>query len=179
MIFYRVRFMVSDTRNVLDPIKSVQKWHVFLTIVYQMTKERPGLRILFKKPKKCFGNSAMFLNNLAFGLLLLFISPKFYEQLLHLFPFAKKLQSQTVIREKLRKALSYKKAALKMLVKLKPARPCKHFRWCPRAPCYCSPPLPCLQRSRGTARSPSRWLSTMPGELLFESRLTVKIGAVD
>jgi hypothetical protein len=34
------------------------------------------------------------------------------------YPFAKKLQSQNVTREKLRKALSYKKCAHKMLMKL-------------------------------------------------------------
>jgi len=46
------------------------------------------------------------------------ISPTFYEQLLHQYSKAKKLQSQTVIREKLLKTLSYKKAVRKMLVKL-------------------------------------------------------------
>ena len=37
-----------------------------------------------------------------------------------LFPFAKKLYTQTVSTEKLRKTLSYEKASLKMLVKLTP-----------------------------------------------------------
>ncbi len=36
------------------------------------------------------------------------------------YSFAKKSQSQTVIREKLRKTLLYEKAALKMFVKLTP-----------------------------------------------------------
>jgi len=45
---------------------------------------------------------------------LLSISPTFYELLLHRYSFAKKLQSQAVIREKLSKILSYKKGADKM-----------------------------------------------------------------
>jgi len=48
---------------------------------------------------------------------------KTYSQFLQHLPqyyFAKKLQSSTVIREKLSKALLYKKAAHKMLVTLKP-----------------------------------------------------------
>jgi len=48
------------------------------------------------------------------------ISPTFYEQLLHQYSFAKKLQSQTVNREKLCTTLSYEKAARKMLVKVTP-----------------------------------------------------------
>jgi len=44
----------------------------------------------------------------------------FYEQLLRQYSFDKKLQGQTVIREKLRKALSYEKCANKMLMKLTP-----------------------------------------------------------
>jgi len=44
-----------------------------------------------------------------------------YEQLLHQYPLAKKSQSRTVIREKLHKALLYKKATRKMLAKLTPA----------------------------------------------------------
>jgi hypothetical protein len=48
------------------------------------------------------------------------ISPTFYGELLHQYFFAKKLQSQTVIREKLHKALSYEKFVLKMLIKLTP-----------------------------------------------------------
>jgi len=44
-----------------------------------------------------------------------------YEQLLCRYCFAKKLQSQTVIREKLCKTLSYKKTC-KMLMKLTPCR---------------------------------------------------------
>ena len=36
-----------------------------------MTEECSRLRIFFKKPEKCFGNSAMFVNNLGFALLLL------------------------------------------------------------------------------------------------------------
>jgi len=42
----------------------------------------------------------------------------FYNQLLCRYSFNKKLQSQTVIREKLRKAPSYKKGMCKMIVKL-------------------------------------------------------------
>jgi hypothetical protein len=38
-------------------------------------------------------------------------------QLLHQYPLAKKSQSQTVIREKLHKALLYEKGARKMLMK--------------------------------------------------------------
>ncbi len=48
------------------------------------------------------------------------ISPTFYEQLLRLNPFAKKLQTQIVSTEKLRKKLTYAKAARKILVKLTP-----------------------------------------------------------
>jgi hypothetical protein len=44
----------------------------------------------------------------------------FYEQLLRPYSFGKKLQSQTVIREKSFKALSYKKGLCKMLLKLTP-----------------------------------------------------------
>jgi len=47
-------------------------------------------------------------------------APTFYKQLFHQYSFAKRLQSQTLIREKLRKTLSYEKPAIKMLVKLKP-----------------------------------------------------------
>jgi len=50
-----------------------------------------------------------------------FISSTFYEQLLLRNSFSKKLQSQIVIREKLRKALSCEKGARKMLMKLTPA----------------------------------------------------------
>ena len=39
---------------------------------------------------------------------LLSISPSFYEQLFHQFPFAKKFQNQTVNAEKLRKTLLFK-----------------------------------------------------------------------
>jgi hypothetical protein len=42
----------------------------------------------------------------------------FYEQLLNQNPFAKKLQTQIVSTEKLRKKLLYKKASRKILVKL-------------------------------------------------------------
>jgi hypothetical protein len=52
--------------------------------------------------------------------LLYSISPTLNKQLLRKYSFVKKLQSQTVIREKLHKALSYKKAAREMLVKLTP-----------------------------------------------------------
>jgi len=45
------------------------------------------------------------------------ISSTFYEQLLRRYSFGKKLQSQTAIREKLRKALSYKKGLSKILMK--------------------------------------------------------------
>jgi len=48
------------------------------------------------------------------------ISPAFYEKLLCKNSFAKKLQSQTVIREKLCKKLLHKKAAHKMLINLTP-----------------------------------------------------------
>ncbi len=48
------------------------------------------------------------------------ISPTFYEQPLRQNPFAKKLQTQTVSTQKLRKKLWYKKAARKILVKLTP-----------------------------------------------------------
>jgi hypothetical protein len=41
------------------------------------------------------------------------ISPTFYEQLLHQNPSAKKLQTQIVSTQKLRKKLSYEKAAPK------------------------------------------------------------------
>jgi len=43
-----------------------------------------------------------------------------HEQLLRRYSSAKKLQSQTIIREKLHKALSYEKRAHKMLMKLTP-----------------------------------------------------------
>jgi len=46
------------------------------------------------------------------------ISPTFYVRILLWYFAAQKSQSQTVIREKLRKALSYKKRAHKMLMKL-------------------------------------------------------------
>jgi len=46
------------------------------------------------------------------------ISSTFNEQLFRQFLGAKKLRSQTVIREKLRKALLYKKFVPKMLMKL-------------------------------------------------------------
>jgi hypothetical protein len=46
------------------------------------------------------------------------MSSTFYEQLLGQFFCAKKLQSQNVTRKKLRKALSYEKFLLKMLMKL-------------------------------------------------------------
>jgi hypothetical protein len=52
------------------------------------------------------------------------ISPTFYEQLLRQNPFAKKLQNQFVSTQKLRKKLSYEKAARKMMVKLTPAGRC-------------------------------------------------------
>jgi len=40
------------------------------------------------------------------------ISSTFYKQLLHRYSCAKKLQSQTVAREKLRKTLAYEKGAM-------------------------------------------------------------------
>jgi len=46
------------------------------------------------------------------------ISSTFYKQLLRQYSFAKKLQNQTVIREKLLKALLREKGAHKMLMKL-------------------------------------------------------------
>ncbi len=48
------------------------------------------------------------------------ISPTFYEQLLRQNPFAKKLQTQIVSTQKLRKKLSYEKAGRKMIMKLPP-----------------------------------------------------------
>ncbi len=48
------------------------------------------------------------------------ISPTIYEKLFPPYYFANKLQSKTVISENLRKALMYKKAAHKVLVKLTP-----------------------------------------------------------
>jgi len=48
------------------------------------------------------------------------ISSTFYEQLLRPDSFALKILSQTVIREKLFKALSYEKVGRKMLMKLTP-----------------------------------------------------------
>jgi len=53
-------------------------------------------------------------NNLKLLVNLQSISPKIYEQLLRRYSFAKKLQSQTVIREKLRKTLLYEKSAHKI-----------------------------------------------------------------
>jgi len=46
--------------------------------------------------------------------LLVSISSSFYKQLLHKYPFAKKSQSQTVIREKLQRPLLYKKGSSKI-----------------------------------------------------------------
>jgi len=46
------------------------------------------------------------------------ISPTFYEQLLRQNPFAKKLQTQSVITKKVRNELWYERAACKILVKL-------------------------------------------------------------
>jgi len=46
----------------------------------------------------------------------------FYKLLLRQYSFAKKIQSQTVIREKMRKTLSYKKVGCKMLLKLAPGK---------------------------------------------------------
>jgi len=51
---------------------------------------------------------------------LLSISSIFFEQLLRQYSFEKKLQSQIVSREMLRNALSYKKGASKILMKLTP-----------------------------------------------------------
>jgi hypothetical protein len=48
------------------------------------------------------------------------ISPTFYEQLLHPNPFTKKLQTQIVNNIKAVQKTTYKKAALKILVKLTP-----------------------------------------------------------
>jgi hypothetical protein len=48
------------------------------------------------------------------------ISPAFYEQLLRQYSFVKKLQSQSEIREKLGKTLSYEKGARKLVVKWTP-----------------------------------------------------------
>jgi hypothetical protein len=52
------------------------------------------------------------------ALLLVSISPTFYEQLLRQNPFAKKLQTQLVSTNKVCKELWYEKAAGKILVKL-------------------------------------------------------------
>jgi len=46
------------------------------------------------------------------------ISTTFYARFYHQYPFSKKSQSQTVIREKLREAILYKKQVRKMLMKL-------------------------------------------------------------
>ncbi len=68
-----------------------------------------------------FDWSAQFLHfGQSFEVTLWSISPTFYENLLLWFPCAKKLQSQNVNREKVRKTLVWGKAACKMLVKLKP-----------------------------------------------------------
>jgi len=48
------------------------------------------------------------------------ISPTFYEQHLRQYPFAKRLQSQTVRTEKMGETLLYSKAGHKMLMKLRP-----------------------------------------------------------
>jgi hypothetical protein len=48
------------------------------------------------------------------------ISPTFYEQLLRQNPFPKKLQTEIESTKKLRKKLSYEKAANKILAKLTP-----------------------------------------------------------
>jgi len=50
------------------------------------------------------------------------ISPTFYKQFLRQYPFERKLQTQTVIREKPCKTLLYKKTAHTMLVKVTPGR---------------------------------------------------------
>ena len=49
------------------------------------------------------------------------ISSTFYSQLFCQFPFAKKLQTQTINTEKFQKTLLCEKTALKMLVKLTPS----------------------------------------------------------
>jgi len=51
------------------------------------------------------------------------ISSTFYKQLLGQYSFAKKTQTQTVIKEKLRNTFAYKKAAQKTLMKLTPEVP--------------------------------------------------------
>jgi hypothetical protein len=53
-------------------------------------------------------------------------------QLFGQYPFAKKLQSQNVTREKLHKALSYEKRRRKMLIKSTPSclSSSKMSRWC-------------------------------------------------
>jgi len=56
-------------------------------------------------------------------IVVLSISSTFYEQLLGQYFCAKKLQSQTVIREKHFKTLLFKKAAHKLLMKLTPPLP--------------------------------------------------------
>jgi len=48
------------------------------------------------------------------------MSSTFYDQLMHQYSFAKKIQSQTIIREMLRKALWYENVSSKMLMKLTP-----------------------------------------------------------
>jgi len=45
-----------------------------------------------------------------------------YEQLFRQYSFAKKIQGQTAIRQKLHKTLLYEKAARKMLMKLTPGK---------------------------------------------------------
>ncbi len=52
--------------------------------------------------------------------MLMEISSTLYEEVLGQYSFAKKLQIQTVIREKLLKALQYEKGARKMLMKMIP-----------------------------------------------------------
>jgi hypothetical protein len=66
------------------------------------------------------------------------ISPTSYEQLLHQNPFRKKLQTQIVSAQKLRKKLSHEKAAHKMLVKWTPSEnngtTLFYSHWSQRAP---------------------------------------------
>jgi len=69
-------------------------------------------------PKYNGWHNSDFSDDIIFDLLL--ISSTFYEQLLCRYSFAKKLQSQTTIREKLHKTLSNTTGARKMLVKLTP-----------------------------------------------------------
>jgi len=78
---------------------------------------------LANSASRCLESNEIRRSDIAKPTLLKSISSTFYKQLLRRFSFAKflspnKIQSQTVIWEKLHNALSYKKGASKMLMKL-------------------------------------------------------------